>query len=117
MLPEQNSSVFFRVIPTVSQIATVYKINPAGLSTLMALSNDLADHYIIKFGDKDISKEGFSKSIAIRMLEHGIHYTVTKLDKLKTNPRSKYYYKHKLPHYSLLAGDVKAKAEGRKRRF
>lgn len=117
MSTQDDCAIFFRNIPTVSQIASVYKIDPAGLSSLVRLTNDLAVHYIIKLNDKSISKEGFSKAIAIKMLEHGIHYTVTKLDKLKTNQNSKYYYRNKMPHYSLLNSDVKAKAEGRKQRF
>lgn len=114
---EENCSIFFRHLPTVSQIAKTFKVSEAGVSSVMKLTNDFADHYIEKFNDASISKEGLSKALAIRMFEHGIHYTVIKFEKLKSNPDSQYYYKKKLPYYSLLTSDIKAKAEGRKQRF
>jgi len=117
MNTQNDCAIFFNHTPTVSQIAEVFHTTSGGLSSLIKLTNDLAEHYINKLEDRTISKEGLSKAIAIKMLQEGIHYTVTKLDKLNTKPQSKFFYKKKIPHYSLVTSDIKNKAEGRKMRF
>ena len=113
----EDCSIFFRNVPTAPQIALVYKIPVDGVKTILSLTDDLSRDHIERLGDDSISVEGLSAALAIRILEHGIAYTVAKLKKLHIAVNSKFHYKRKLPYYSLCCSDVKAKAEGRKQRL